>query len=112
MCAWMDGQHINLIKKVIHKKYNINGKLCNFPTRANMFVTLGKGICGEGRPVHVNAPPNPLYIDNFTLTPFHQTLTNKPFLEIYLKNPPNPFTSTLACTHPKFAPYIHHRWPT
>ena len=28
MCAWMDGHHINLIKKVIHKKYNIDGKLC------------------------------------------------------------------------------------
>ena len=72
---------------------------------ANMSFPLGRGICGEGRPVHVN-PPNSLYIDKLKLIPFHQTLTNKPFLDISQEltqpNPtPNPLTSTLACTHPR-----------
>ena len=48
---------------------------------SNMLFALGRGVFGEGRPVHVN-PPNSLYIDKFILTPFHQTLTNKPFLDI------------------------------
>ena len=51
------------------------------PLCANMSVPLGRGICGEGRPVHVN-PPNFLYIEKLILIPFHQTLTNKPFLDI------------------------------
>ena len=105
--GWMDTILTWLRKSSIRNIISIESCVIVRLCVKNMLVALGKGIFGEGRPVHVNLSPNSLYIDKFILTPFHQTLTNKPFLEtsLHRTNPPNPLTSTsLACTHPKFAP--------